>query len=398
MNTLDSLLLQIVNYSTPSINAKISKRDAQVLKSFATSISVGNFLTQNQGNLLIKILKENAENLPIFKNDIYAQIALPRWSKPFRQIEQVKKLYIKKLEDSELVIAIEFTFSSEIRKLIQSLSKNIENLIMNVTSKFWICDLTEHNIVALVEALTPLNFEIDETIQSHYNTIKSWVKDEIANQFLITSIIHPNFQKHITDDLGLETAIDDNVIIDRSVRYKYIVEDTQNFSKNLTEQIARRSKTNIFVDNSQHSLSEVFTSLVRLRRLPIMVVFEQGSEETTLKNMKILSNVLEEHRIFDQVGIYFRLPNTEIGKQFNQLISEKSYNSRLDDTIAVVGIQGGKIPKFFLKNQWRPMSIIGINTKMGLRHGKISVYSNCCDCIVEWADQQTMFDKRMIVT
>jgi hypothetical protein len=57
----------------------------------------------------------------------------------------------------------------------------------------------------------------------------------------------------------------------------------------------------------------------------------------------------------------------------------------------------GKIPKFFLNNTWKPMSVIALDTKMGLRHGKTSVYSNCCDCIIEWSDADPMFDKKIIL-
>jgi hypothetical protein len=56
----------------------------------------------------------------------------------------------------------------------------------------------------------------------------------------------------------------------------------------------------------------------------------------------------------------------------------------------------GKLPKFFLKNPWQPMSVIALDTKMGLRHGKTSVYSNCCDLIVEWADKEVMFENKVI--
>jgi len=397
MNTLDSLLLQIVNYSTPPVEVLISKRDSQVLKSFASSISTGNFLTQNQGNLLIKILRENAEKITIFKDDISALVESPIWSKPFRQVEHVRKLYIKRIDDSELAIAIEFTFASEIRKFVQSLSNTIENLSIGTTTKNWTCDLSERNIVTLVDALTPLNFEIDDAIKNYYSTIKSWSETEIKDQFLITSITHPNFEKQITADLGIDTLIDKNVILDRSVRYQYFTKDPVEPSEKLTEKIAQRQKTKLFVDNAQHSLTEVIASLIELKRLPVMVVFDTGSEDNALKNLKILTDSLEENRIFESVGVYFRLPNSEVGKKFNQLIAEKSYNARLDETTKIVGIQGGKIPKFFLKTPWKPMSIIGINTKMGLRHGKISVYSNCCDCIIEWDAEPALFniDKRV---
>jgi len=87
----------------------------------------------------------------------------------------------------------------------------------------------------------------------------------------------------------------------------------------------------------------------------------------------------------------------EIGKEFNQLIKNKSYNNALDKDTQIAVVQSGKIPKFFLKNAWRPMSVLALDTKMGLRHGKTSVYSNCCDLIIEWADEPVMMDIRTIL-
>jgi len=131
--------------------------------------------------------------------------------------------------------------------------------------------------------------------------------------------------------------------------------------------------------------------------LPLLVVFDTIVNDKYLKNLKILSESLEENGIFDGVGIYFRLPNDEMGKQFNNFIAEKKYNQRLDDRLKVAAVMSGKIPKFFLSTPWKPMSVITLDTKMGLRHGKTSVYSNCCDCIVEWAEADTMFDKKAIL-
>jgi hypothetical protein len=82
---------------------------------------------------------------------------------------------------------------------------------------------------------------------------------------------------------------------------------------------------------------------------------------------------------------------------FNQLISSNKYNQYLDKTIKVAGVQSGKIPKFFLKNAWQPMSIISLDTKMGMRHGKTAVYANCCDLIIEWADAPNLLEQKIII-
>ena len=143
-------------------------------------------------------------------------------------------------------------------------------------------------------------------------------------------------------------------------------------------------------------MTEVIESLINLKRLPILVVFDTLVNNKYLENLEILSESLEKNGIVDNIGIYFRLPNDEVGKQFNQLIKDKQYNYPLDNTTQVAGVMSGKLPKFFLKNAWRPMSVIALDSRMGMRHGKTAVYSNCCDLIVEWADEPSVADLKVI--
>ena len=72
------------------------------------------------------------------------------------------------------------------------------------------------------------------------------------------------------------------------------------------------------------------------------------------------------------------------------------YNCNLDINTKIVGVQNGKIPKFFLKNDWKPMTVIALDTKMGLRHGKTSVYSNRCDLIIEYSDAPSVLEKKIL--
>jgi len=397
MITIDNLLLKIVNFTEPTIEALIPARDSKVLRSLATSISSNFFITENQSRLLMKILRDNSKKMTNFSEEISLALQEPMWSRSFRHIEQIKKLYIKKNEEQEPILVVEFTFNSEIRKTLTGLGKKLDGGLNSSNQKVWPIELTEKNIVLVYEALEPLGFEVDEIVKNHYQTIKSWSEQEIRDQFLLTNIEHQNFQKAITADLGIETAIDQNIINDRSIRYQFFTENAKNHGETLTETIANRSKSRVWVDKNQHSVTEVISSLVELRRLPLLVVFDTIVNDKYLKNLKILSESLEENGIFDGVGIYFRLPNDEMGKQFNNFIAEKKYNQRLDDRLKVAAVMSGKIPKFFLSTPWKPMSVITLDTKMGLRHGKTSVYSNCCDCIVEWAEADTMFDKKAIL-
>ena len=396
MMTVDNLLLKIVNFSSPTIEEMIHSKDARVLRSLATSINSHVFITENQSRLLMKILRENQKKMSVFSEEIYTVLNDPSWSKSFRHIEQVKKLYIGKNEDHEAILILEFTYNSEIRKIMGNLSKIVENLVQVNSGKTWTAELTEKNIVALVDQLTPLNFDIDETIKNHYHTIKAWSKTEVEQQFFLTSMTNANFHKHITADLGIETSIDQNIINDRSVRYQYLVENPKNPGENLTEYLANRPITKLWVDKNQHTLSQLLSSLISLKRLPVLFVFDNVVNEKYYQNLELLSKSLEEVGVTTDIGIYFRLPNDDIGKRFNGIIAEKKYNSRLDSTLKVAAVMGGKIPKFFLTSTWRPMSVIALDTKMGLRHGKTSVYTNCCDLIVEYSDETSVLEERKL--
>lgn len=396
MTTTDNLLLDIVCHTSPTIEELIPSRDSRVLRSLATSVTGPSFITENQAGLILKILRENSKKIKNFHEAIQLTITSPSWSKPFRKIEQVRKMYIQKTEDGESGIKIEFTFSSEIRKIMAELSKKSSDLIHNINDKSYLSELTEKNIVTLVEALSPYNFEIDETIKNHYDTIKSWSEQDFRDQFLITNIEHKNFQRAITEDLGLSTSIDQNVIHDRSVRYQYFTDTPKNPRENLVEYIANRGKTKIWVDKNQHTLTEVIRSLKELHRVPMLIVFDNLVSEQYNTNLDILIEALENNGISEKIGVYFRLPNDGSGTDFNKKIKDRQYNYNLDYDTQVAVVMGGKLPKFFLKNAWTPMSVIALDTKIGLRHGKIAVYSNCCDLIVEWAEKEVMIDNRIV--
>lgn len=397
MTTVDKLLNQILNDSEVIAQKQLTQKDFDLLTSLNKILNSERYVTANQGYLIVRTLKENCRNLPTFTDQILQACETPIWNHRFRQLEVIKKLKIEKYSDDELVLCLESSHSTELRNLIISICKEIDQLTGSSNPKAHYFPLTEQNIVYLVEKLTPHKFDIDENIKKHYETIKSWKFEEVKNQFLLTTIENSNFHKAITSDLGLTTAIDQNIIADRSVRYNYFLENPKNFSESLTEVIANRSSSKVFVDKSEHTLSEVISSIRDLKRFPILVVFEQSEEKKSFENLEILSKSLEENGIFDKVGIYFRMPNSDDGKKFNNMIAEKKYNAYLDVDSKVVAVQSGKIPKFFLKNAWKPMTVIALDTKMGLRHGKTSVYSNRCDLIIEYSDKPSILEERRII-
>lgn len=393
MTTIDQLLVKITNHTSLTIEEMIPLRDAKVLRSLTTGVNSQQYITENQSKLLVKILRENCKKMPDFEQEILDTLKQNVWLRKFRRVEQVKKFYISQDVNSDLRLTIEFTFSSAIRKNIALISKKIEGLLQEGNGKLYHADLSEKNIVTLFELLSPLGFEIDTTISNHYEVIKSWSEDEAKSQFFIKNISNANFQSCIEKDLGSIEPLNEDVIIDRSKRYQYIYESdkkAEKNSENLTRLISNRPKTRIWIDKKQHSLDNVFQSLIDLNRLPVMIVFDNYSSENSVKTLENLSEILEKFNIDNSVGIYFRLANEGQGTQFNKIIADKKYNHHLDIDTKVVGVQSGKIPKFFIGNQWKPMSVLVIDTN--LRHTKTAVYANCCDLVISYSDSKPLME------
>ena len=385
MLTVDQLLLKIINHTSPSIEDVIPKRDFRVLKSMASAVASPAFITENQSKLLLKIFRENTQKLESFDSDFIRLTSTPLWSKIFRQVDRVKKFFIGQT-DSTKHLVIEFSFSAPIRKTIISGNSKISGLVQQANGRMYYADLTEKNIVELYDLLQPLGFEIDEKIEEFYKIVKNWSKIDYENQFKIDTITNTNFQKAITTDLGIETAIDQNIINDRSLRYQFFTEKTEKNPENLTEKIATRKSTKIWIDKKNFSLEQIFQSVFDLKRFPVLVVFDLYDSQKTLDDLKLLSETLNNFNITSDIGIYFRLNNDPVGKEFNQLVATHKYNDKLTASTKVVGVANGKIPKFLLKSDWKPMCILNIGKPV--QNNKTAVYSNCCDLIISWTESE----------
>jgi len=385
MLTIDHFFTNFIASGEPSPESLVTTRDFKVLTSLHSSLKQGNFLTANQGDLLVRILTENKEKILTHYKNLEEVLELGLWSKPFRIIEVVRKIYLSSNAEKDAKIIVEFTFSSSIRKIMQEITKKITGLEPVTNGKLYIADLDEKNIVLLVESLKPYKFSVDEKLIEYYNTIKSWKKEEIFSQYNISSIDNKNFQNAITEDLGLETPLTQAIINDRRIRYQYFCDPIET-PKNLTEEIAMREKSVFWIGKNNHSLEEIFKSLVELKRFPCLVVFEGNNENQCFEDLQNLTENLEKNGIFEGVGIYFRLDNNEDGRKFNQHISEKKFNCPVDKETKIVGVQNGKIPKFLLKTDWKPMSIIALNHN--LRNNKTSSYALSCDLIIYYSEKE----------
>ena len=382
MITIDSVLTELFQLDINKLDNRISNRDKKVLISLAKQLAVGQFLTENQSTLLIKIFKENKDSIPSPYNEV---IDYPTWSRPFRVLEQFRRISLTKDQDCRLLV--EFTYNKRLRQLVTDLSKQLEGQLLALNSKQYSVPLTEKNLHLVVTALKNQGFEIDHILMEFYGEISEILKTT-NTQFNVFSLTDKKLEAAIVNEVG--SISEDNLILlnDRHQQFQYSI-----FQKNpeisLKNALANRPSTKVWIDSNQTSLDSVVEALGELNRLPLLVIFNGHESKECLKNLEKLAISLKNCGINSDVGIYFRFDNiSEHNKNFNNLISQLGYNAQLNDTTLIAGIANNKLPKFFLKSKWYPKSVISFSNNF--KSNKTSVYCNAVDLIVYYNDKRPL--------
>jgi hypothetical protein len=391
MITVDNLLTNINNYGFDKFPDLINKKDLKVLKSLSTSVCLPSFITENQSRLLYKILYDHRLHFKIVEDNIIEILEHNSWSKPFRIIDQIRKIYLSKNLDGETVISIEYTHNTAVRNQLHKFAKAEFGQLSRVSGKALQYNLTEKNIVQLVDILKPYKFEIDQKIQDFYEIIKKYEISETKSNYTFEEILPANLKIHLEKECGPLDSITSDIIFDRSVRYQYFSKKSPKKPENLRENIIAREQPRVWVNSTEYNLSEIFEILQSLNRLPALVVFDLSTPEGNLEKLRNFSESLEKNKILENIGVYFRLENDATGQQFNKIIKDKNYNSPLEQDTQVACIQSGKLPKFFLKDcKWSPKSVIMLGH--GMRHTKTAVYSSRCDLIINYTEKESIME------
>jgi hypothetical protein len=384
MITVDTLLIELSRQGIETLSPQIVNRDKKVLISLARQITSGQFLTENQSKLLIKILKENDQHIFDPTSTTRNILDNPTWTHPFRVIEQVRKIFLAKDQDGRIIV--EFTHNKRLRQQITDLNKIIEGQMLAINARQYSVSLTEKNLHQIVSVFEPQGFVIDPIIMKFYEEISEICLSK-STQFDVFNLINEKLITAVEADAG--SISEDNLIMlnDRSLKFQYTV-----FPKNpeisLKNSLANRSSPRVWIDSNIVSLDDLVGAMTKLNRLPILFVFNGHDSKECLQNLKKMEKSLKNSGL-DKIGIYFRFDSgSDNNKDFNSLISQLDYNAKLTPQTQVAGIANNKLPKFMLKNGWYPSSVISFSNNF--KSNKTSVYCNAVDLIVYYNDKRPL--------
>jgi|LakMenEpi03Aug12_release.lakeMendotaPanAssembly.Ray.scaffolds.fasta_scaffold98444_2 hypothetical protein len=388
MLTIDNILLTIEQHGIDKLNSSVPVKDRRILKNLVRMIQMPAFITESQGRLLIKILQENMEALHFIGSALIPSLKNPSWTKSFKTVEIVKQISISKNSSGESFIDVECSFNKEIKKSLTTITRNIEGSAFTVTlgkrSSFL---LTEKNLYNIVKEFDKHNFDKSEQVIKLYNDICSLDLAGTKNSFNIYKTANVKLKNRLIKNIGVIDSTNMLLLEDRKIEFQYTVKGNLDDSS-LANKIAKRTNNKIFINSSEYTLLDVAQAIRQLRKMPALCIFDEYDAGASIKNLKMLKTVVDAVDPTINVGAYFRFNNSGDGEQFNKLVSEYGFNKQLDNNNRLSIIANGKIPKFFLKSDWYPKTVVSFSNHF--RNNKTSVYCNSCDLIVYYTSSQPM--------
>ena len=385
MRTVDQLLLALLG-KFQSVKDEIPKRDSNILMSLGKQLSSELFLTKNQAALLTKILKEQAKTLGKLDAEIDEVVTANEWSLPFRDITMTSFRKIT-LEPGLKNFTISFSYNKELFEKMDVLIKQLPSAITRCPSSIkYDVVLTEESLFLAISTFIDDNFEIDSRLLEFYNEIVA-IKESNQHPFDVLHLPHTHKLRLIIDEQVGNRSSENLILHDRAIRYQYVVSDKLE-AVTLTEKIATRSSRKIFINDSSVSFNQLMESLIELKRLPILIIFDGYDSAKDRKIVNLLSAAVEKYDLGSQIGIYFRYTRTNDAAQFNQEVGRLNYNQNLTAETQLVGISNNKIPKFMIGSHWKPEAIISFTN--AFKGNKSYVYCSDVDLIVYYGSLQPL--------
>ena len=378
--TVDSLLGQVYT-NIDQVEKSIPAKDCRILISLSKQIAQGNFLTENQSKLLVKIFKENIRAVKKINNNTDEILNATMWSRTFRVIPRIRKIFIDPNKPEK--ISMKFTYDKRLKSKLTGLGKKIYGSVEWSGHSDYQVTLTEQNILVLLEEFEKDDFDVDQKIMDFYQEIRNSVKLN-KTPFDIFLTTDSEFQNIVSAHAGKIAT--DNLVSLYDNRHAHQYQISEKISeKSLKNSIAQRDTPKVYINSKAVELSDVMTALQELNRFPALIVFDGHDANLDKKILENLQNPLKKCGLADQVGIYFRFDKTADTSGFNSTISDLGYNKNLTDSTQVVGIANNKIPKFMIKMGWKPRTVISFTNTF--KNNKSAIYFSDVDLVIYYNDK-----------
>ena len=292
---------------------------------------------------------------------------------PYREIDRRKTVSLITIEVPDLfdlhkktMLAIKFPYAKKMIKHIEFI-KSLQNRIFGIDklydskTKTHYLEVTEKNIYKIVDRFKDLNFEIDKELIEQYHVIKNFV--DTPSNFMpgiynyTLKNVHKNLENYVSKTIGNPSPNTLALYYDRRDCFglKYFDQDLLDASlskfSSLSKKIIHSDQKSIFLSRNEFTHQDICTSLIELKRFPILVVLKKNLESIDLLEMyEGFKKIIQPKNI----SVLFRLDNINSeNTTFNQVVKELFLNNPVTEQTQIVFLNKDKIPKPLVTSQFK---------------------------------------------
>ena len=395
---------------------KIENTDCTILYSIARQIFRGKALTDRQLDVvcvklnyyrnqfkelgyvnLQEVLNMQTTRQPLRQVDRSQWIKVvdePAIKKPKFTVSRMRKQPSKdNVKEKNSHIAIRFPFSKKVIQVIEKLAyAHRLGYYHEKGTHIHYFKITENSVYDIVKNFKNKSYDIDQEILDYaekVKKIKNNPQDYLPGVYELqlkntTKVL----EERITKDLGKLDSNNVYLYKDRSILYglDHFTDDIHNYTNSksvLTQRIINRSEPQVFISKHEWSLDAVVSSLVELKRFPLLIVVP---EKNPLDYLSVTYQSLKGFIKQDKMSVMFRLDN-KTDKNFNQYIKNNNLNNSLAKDTEVVYISSNKkFPKPLFKSNWSSQSVLFLES---FRNPKLDTYFNNKDLVVHFDEVES---------
>lgn len=365
---IEDYILGIAGYGnwifSPATVQSLPVQDATFFDSVAQAVFNGSALTEKQGTLALKLIKNNISRLDLkFFPDIVNDLANPQWKQPFRVIPVHKTITISKHAKHGTAIHLEFPYDEKVIEELRAWNRVDRNRgAWDSSIRKWIMTLREDNILMIGDQFLHNGFTADAEFLRLYEEINQVCSD--MDQHLPMLVSTDNAIKLINHSDKIPQLETDNIIEALFTAREYGIttwDDTIEEVINHDEfNVVTRSvlkyldgENYLWFHSGSHDIAS-FTELLTYGGTALIIV-PGGSE---YEHVKQWSEYADSIGITTkQQSVMFRLPNGEA--QLNTYVKERGLNNAVTDTTKIVFVST-KIPKPLVKDGIKFSTVINL--------------------------------------
>lgn len=328
----------------------VFRADATIIASLSDQVQRGNYYTEKQQALAIRLVSKYVSALSIaLKYDVNVDLVTPQFKSPPRKLSGAKSIQLKSYADSSKKIVVQFPFNTELvdafRNYKTTISKaEASDINWNAEERAWVFGYTESNVLYLSKVLTKdfvmddelviaaeeiqqVELNIDQYVpmvvyqdgKFSYKNVMNHVPQPSSDN-LIEVLLHARSCGITCWDESIDLALS---LTDVSVSVRSIINNT--------------SCTPITLESNN---LESIKDLLHFSK-NVLFVIPGGTE---LDHLTSIHRFLTTDNISnDQLTVMFRLDSSS-GKVCNEYIKEHKLNTPVSDLTKFVCVSG-KIPK-----------------------------------------------------